>query len=863
MKITHVLLRWYRSFNINYLPYSDRREGTLSRPWNLIGSSDEDAYKFIEIPIKSDITTIVGGNESGKSHLVSAINKVLNGVGIPDADEKQKEFHFTDLCHYAGEQKKNIETWPNIGLRFSCDHEEMTTVTSSINAKPKSLSKAFTLVLDRRGSQHAILYIDGEPAIPLSDEQLKSIRETLPTVEFIRSTRPMSDEIEIEDLLSALASGTPKENSYYPFEASQDALKFLTALTLPGAGKAITADLHQSVSEMQQNLEKSKRRHHAKVELELQLFRDVLKIEPATLEQIARLGRTGRSFVDGLMSVWNHELERELNLSHYWQQDDAFRLGLNYKAGVFYFEITDKTGAVYTFKERSSGLRYFLSYYIQAKALESKAVLEGRKECIFLMDEPDSFLSIVGQRNLMNVFESLVFQSKLELGTQLIYTTHSPFLINKNFPHRIRLVRKGDGEEGTQFVDEARVRRYEPVRSALGIDCAQTLFMGESNVIVEGPTDQYLLAELVRLYSVYGNPNELLDLNSIVLMSAESAPGVEKILLASRWGDEPIPATVVIFDDDVEGKLQKDRVTGIARGCKKLIDEKFVLLISDLVTPDGDGQPISTIEDIVPRNIYFSALRSYLTEWYSREEVSEEVLEKASSLNCDKCVVECVSKFFEDEVHGGKTYDKMGVLQEVISIVKSTLGTEDDHLNAEVEILKKTLVALCSELRRKIAESKRESKAISTSGTIKRAVRDFFKRFKSSANSFDLQLLLERCNTLAQYVGDDAKGLTEVSKKLLDRIHQMRKADISLVKDGSWGKWKKALTKIRENPLSPEEVDFDDPRTEDVVVRKPDAKKDTRATEEIEPKTNKKLAANAPVSVKNNPKDVPPSASSE
>ena len=138
MKITHVLLRWYRSFNINYLPYSDRREGTLSRPWNLIGSSDEDAYKFIEIPIKSDITTIVGGNESGKSHLVSAINKVLNGVGIPDADEKQKEFHFTDLCHYAGEQKKNIETWPNIGLRFSCDHEEMTTVTSSIDAKPKS-----------------------------------------------------------------------------------------------------------------------------------------------------------------------------------------------------------------------------------------------------------------------------------------------------------------------------------------------------------------------------------------------------------------------------------------------------------------------------------------------------------------------------------------------------------------------------------------------------------------------------------------------------------------------------------------------------------------------------------------------------
>jgi len=30
-------------------------------------------------------------------------------------------------------------------------------------------------------------------------------------------------------------------------------------------------------------------------------------------------------------------------------------------------EITDKTGAKYTFNERSSGLRYFPSYYIKLK----------------------------------------------------------------------------------------------------------------------------------------------------------------------------------------------------------------------------------------------------------------------------------------------------------------------------------------------------------------------------------------------------------------------------------------------------------------------------------------------------------------
>ena len=190
---------------------------------------------------------------------------------------------------------------------------------------------------------------------------------------------------------------------------------------------------------------------------------------------------------DSVVANWNQLIDERLNLSRYWQQDDQFILRANLKKGTIFFEITDKTGAVYSFRERSSGLRYFLSYYIQAKAIERG----GDKHGIVLMDEPDSFLSVVGQRNLLSVFESLVSPDSSRRKTQLIYTTHSPFLINRNFPRRLRLVRKGDGEEGTVLVDEERVRRYEPVCSALGIDCAQTMFMGATNLVLEGPVDQY------------------------------------------------------------------------------------------------------------------------------------------------------------------------------------------------------------------------------------------------------------------------------------------------------------------------------------------------------------------------------------
>src|SRR5437867_3441585 len=133
------------------------------------------------------------------------------------------------------------------------------------------------------------------------------------------------------------------------------------------------------------------------------------------------------------------------------------------------------------------------------------------------------FFLTIGQRNMLQVFESLVSREASARQTQIIYSTHSPFLLHRNFPRRIRLLRKGDAEEGSQYVDEARVRRYEPVRSALGIDCAQTLLMGAQNVVVEGPTDQYLLSELIRIYSTSRNAGEFLDMNQVVLLSGESA----------------------------------------------------------------------------------------------------------------------------------------------------------------------------------------------------------------------------------------------------------------------------------------------------------------------------------------------------
>lgn len=517
-------------------------------------------------------------------------------------------------------------------------------------------------------------------------------------------------------------------------------------------------------------------------------------ISAPTVKFIAGLGISDRTHADGLIARWNREIEERLNLSHYWTQDDSFALRLNYKQGLLYFEITDKTGATYTFRERSSGLRFFLSYYIQAKALET---VSRTKPTIVLMDEPDSFLSIIGQKNLLSVFESLVKPESSGQNCQLVYTTHSPFLINRNFPHRLRLVRKGDAEEGTQLIDQAMLRRYEPVRSALGIDCSQTLFMGATNVVVEGPTDQFLICELIRAFAKPDNISELLDLNSVVMVSAESAPSVEKLLNASQWGDEAVPATVVLVDSDPAGDEIKKRITGKARKCKKLIDDEFVLQIGSAVS---NAHPVKTTEDILPLRIFKQSVLNYLHRWWVdlEAETQQQVVEAMEEPGfISNGVVEGTNALLSQHVFKtSRVYDKYGVLQEVVRLVQSGQVEKED-----LELLKKNVLKLCEEIRRAVSSSQQAARRETGKQAVKRLIDDYFVQNKESSSVFDTQLLLERIQRDLQLLGSDGEVLDGTIKRLLAELRKLRSAGHHRLASDKWTSWSGVLAAMQKNPL--------------------------------------------------------------
>lgn len=81
MRLKTIFIRFYKSFNDDFLRKNDNR--VKAKPWELIGDA---LYPYIEVPIESEITTIVGANESGKSHLLSAIEKAISGEEIERSD---------------------------------------------------------------------------------------------------------------------------------------------------------------------------------------------------------------------------------------------------------------------------------------------------------------------------------------------------------------------------------------------------------------------------------------------------------------------------------------------------------------------------------------------------------------------------------------------------------------------------------------------------------------------------------------------------------------------------------------------------------------------------------------------------------
>lgn len=236
----------------------------------------------------------------------------------------------------------------------------------------------------------------------------------------------------------------------------------------------------------------------------------------------------------------------------WWKQGDyRFR----FEADGNFFQIwvsDDRRPDEVELEGRSTGLQWFLSFYL-VFLVESE---NEHDNSILLLDEPGISLHPLAQRDLSVFFENLASQN------QLIYTTHSPFLVDADHLDRVRKVYVDENGK-TKATEDLRQGASEPssgasyaVNSALNLSVAESLLLGCCPIIVEGPSDQHYLTAIKSL--LIGG-KEISPGRELVFPPSGGTKTIRSIASILLGRDERLPK--VLLDADTMGAKMKTELS--------------------------------------------------------------------------------------------------------------------------------------------------------------------------------------------------------------------------------------------------------------------------------------------------------------
>jgi len=152
------------------------------------------------------------------------------------------------------------------------------------------------------------------------------------------------------------------------------------------------------------------------------------------------------------------------------------------------------------FTEHSAGFQWFFSFLAAFSEYEHRD-----PPVVILLDEPAVGLHAKAQADFLRFIEE-----RLTKRCQVIYTTHSPFMVQPGKLERVRLVEDRGKEHGAVVSSDVLTRDRDtlfPLQAALGYDLVQHLFVAENNLVVEGTSDYAYLKIVSDFLSSKGRTN--------------------------------------------------------------------------------------------------------------------------------------------------------------------------------------------------------------------------------------------------------------------------------------------------------------------------------------------------------------------
>lgn len=283
-------------------------------------------------------------------------------------------------------------------------------------------------------------------------------------------------------------------------------------------------------------------------------------------------------------SVYIHNFLNDLSrkvtkvINNTWKQRKNIKLTMHYKEAFIEILVEEK-GYQIDPKKRSEGLQWYLTFLINFRSK-----LQTLKNNIILFDQPGDKLHPGGQKDLLERLE------ELSEYNQIVYSTHTPFMISKEYPERVRLIRRPDDD--TEIVNRLSKRdifQDELLRNSLGFALSDVAPIADKNILVEGLLDKMILLEFIsKLKSFKFSVN----LNQSVFIPAH---GVSKILYYANMLKNNGLDVIALFDNDTAGK------NAIAANKKKKV------LINKEILSVAIKTGAETLEDLLPSKLIENA----------------------------------------------------------------------------------------------------------------------------------------------------------------------------------------------------------------------------------------------------------------
>lgn len=501
-----------------------------------------------ELKVSNRITALIGGNATGKTSVLKAIEK-LNGEKI---EIKEKNINFEEKeTNISAKFKLKIDKLKKLNEEYQnqCKDSFILFPIDSDLIYYLSVEEDGSLTYslkDLEGNDIDLLMLAIPNIVKFFDIELNKIDNETISLKVIGL---LSDVSAIRNILNAL---TPDDKRILGF----DILKKLEQLV---------KEINSFEKELLPNYKF----------IYMNSFKDVL-IDSISLDSI-NSNKTVLNFLEianiskeEIIDAVNSENQQKIRTienktvsivtEHFKKifsqvKDDEFfkiSMTIDNKNRKLNFWIQNKiTGeAVLPFSSESEGMQWYLSMYL--RLYEYFNNISINTEYILLLDEPNIYLHAEAQYDLLNN----VFKDKLS-DVQIIYSTHSPYMIDAADLFSLRVIDKDcETKIFNTTIDYLKFRKREenledidvlsPVLMASGINISNQLTISPTDnivVVVEGPHDYYMLSAMKEILKIKDK-----NLKFIPCQGASKVSYMCGYLYGLGYN------VIAVMDDDVDGR---------------------------------------------------------------------------------------------------------------------------------------------------------------------------------------------------------------------------------------------------------------------------------------------------------------------